>query len=296
MPKPWPYLNAVGCYELQRNLWIVHMVRSPAFRLTLCRELGFPLSKVRLKFGRRDLVDHLRLRLIGGAVPSRHLANARTFPSCPIERGPSCIGTARDVIRVTSEIHRVLRPGGKAVLVVGNSQPRRPAGTGTACLVWSSLDPTGTDPQLVSSVDESGDENVRAQRMARMNRSPGGRSKVIYVRVTKEEDRAIRRRAVKHRRSAQRFLFETALSGSARLSAERSRNNLVLLAAKKALDDEDMDLFFHLNAVALGQAPNGEVVIDPPDGLTRHEKKLDWFRVAATGFLIRNYSGLSSTW
>jgi hypothetical protein len=41
--------------------------------------------------------------------------------------------------------------------------------------------------------------------------------------VTEEEDREIRRRAVKHRRSAQRFLIETALSGSARLSAERSR-------------------------------------------------------------------------
>jgi len=56
-----------------------------------------------------------------------------------------------------------------------------------------------------------------------MRRSPGGRTRVIYVRVTEEEDREIRRRAVKHRRSAQRFLIETALSGSARLSAERSR-------------------------------------------------------------------------
>ena len=36
---------------------------------------------------------------------------------------------------------------------------------------------------------------------------------MIYVRVTEEEDREIRRRAVKHRRSAQRFLIETALSG-----------------------------------------------------------------------------------
>jgi len=56
-----------------------------------------------------------------------------------------------------------------------------------------------------------------------MRRAPGGRTRVIYVRVTEEEDREIRRRAVKHRRSAQRFLIETALSGSARLSAERSR-------------------------------------------------------------------------
>ena len=62
-----------------------------------------------------------------------------------------------------------------------------------------------------------------AERIAPMRRSPGGRTRVIYVRVTEEEDREIRRRAVKHRRSAQRFLIETALSGSARLSAERSR-------------------------------------------------------------------------
>ena len=56
-----------------------------------------------------------------------------------------------------------------------------------------------------------------------MRRAPGGRTRVIYVRVTEEEDGEIRRRAAKHRRSAQRFLIETALSGSARLSAERSR-------------------------------------------------------------------------
>jgi hypothetical protein len=62
-----------------------------------------------------------------------------------------------------------------------------------------------------------------AERMAPMRRAPGGRARVIYVRVTEEEDREIRRRAVKHRRTAQRFLIETALSGSARLSAERSR-------------------------------------------------------------------------
>jgi hypothetical protein len=72
---------------------------------------------------------------------------------------------------------------------------------------------------------EPADESKRppAERMAPMRRSPGGRTRVIYVRVTEEEDREVRRRAVKHRRSAQRFLIETALSGSAKLSAERSR-------------------------------------------------------------------------
>jgi len=74
-------------------------------------------------------------------------------------------------------------------------------------------------------VDEPDEESKSssAERMAPMRRAPGGRTRVIYVRVTEEEDREIRRRAVKHRRSAQRFLIETALSGSARLSAERSR-------------------------------------------------------------------------
>jgi len=74
-------------------------------------------------------------------------------------------------------------------------------------------------------VDEPDEETKSspAKRMAPMRRAPGGRTRVIYVRVTEEEDREIRRRAVKHRRSAQRFLIETALSGSASLSAERSR-------------------------------------------------------------------------
>jgi len=74
-------------------------------------------------------------------------------------------------------------------------------------------------------VDEPDEEtkSSSAERMAPMRRALGGRTRVIYVRVTEEEDREIRRRAVKHRRSAQRFLIETALLGSARLSAERSR-------------------------------------------------------------------------
>jgi uncharacterized protein (DUF1778 family) len=73
--------------------------------------------------------------------------------------------------------------------------------------------------------DASGDQNVPipADYVVRMRRAPGGRSRVIYVRVTENEDREIRRRAAKHRRSAQRFLIETALSGSAQLAAERSR-------------------------------------------------------------------------
>jgi uncharacterized protein (DUF1778 family) len=73
--------------------------------------------------------------------------------------------------------------------------------------------------------DASGDEDgpIPAEYQIRMRRAPGGRSRVIYVRVTEDEDREIRRRAMMQRRSAQRFLIETALSGSAQVSAERSR-------------------------------------------------------------------------
>jgi hypothetical protein len=74
-------------------------------------------------------------------------------------------------------------------------------------------------------VNASGDENmpIPAEYQIRMRRAPGGRSRVIYIRVTEGEDEEIRRRAMMQRRSAQRFLIETALSGSARVSAERSR-------------------------------------------------------------------------
>ena len=96
---------------------------------------------------------------------------------------------------------------------------------------WPRSKPVPRDPLggaalgEMKPVDESDEETKSspAERMAPMRRAPGGRTRVIYVRVTEEEDSEIRRRAVKHRRSAQRFLIETALSGSARLSAERSR-------------------------------------------------------------------------
>jgi hypothetical protein len=79
--------------------------------------------------------------------------------------------------------------------------------------------------EMKQSMSEPGEENESptTERVARMNWSPGGRSRVIFVRVTDLEDLEIRRRAAMHRRSAQRFLIETALSGSAQLAAERSR-------------------------------------------------------------------------
>ena len=75
------------------------------------------------------------------------------------------------------------------------------------------------------AVDAFEDENEEkpAEYQIRMRRAPGGRRRVIYVRVTEDEDREIRRRAIMERRSTQRFLIETALSGSARVSVERSR-------------------------------------------------------------------------
>ena len=71
------------------------------------------------------------------------------------------------------------------------------------------------------SVSEPADDNVKVPpgTAARMRRSPGGRSRVLYVRLTEEEDREVRDRAAKAGLSGPRFLVETALSGSAESAA-----------------------------------------------------------------------------
>jgi len=71
-----------------------------------------------------------------------------------------------------------------------------------------------------------------------MRRAPGGRSRVIYVRVTEDEDQEIRRRALMHRRSAQRFLIEAGFGvgtsvcwrSRAQRDAEMARIELARLA------------------------------------------------------------------
>jgi uncharacterized protein (DUF1778 family) len=68
-----------------------------------------------------------------------------------------------------------------------------------------------------------------------MRRSPGGRKLVLYVRLTEEEDRQIRHRAAKQGLSAQRFLIESALSGSAESAAARRRAAVEVRAARVIL-------------------------------------------------------------
>ena len=71
------------------------------------------------------------------------------------------------------------------------------------------------------SVTDTAGDSVRATTgsAARMRRSPGGRSRVLYVRLTEDEDRQVRDRAAKAGLSGQRFLIEAALSGSAESAA-----------------------------------------------------------------------------
>jgi Bacterial mobilisation protein (MobC) len=69
----------------------------------------------------------------------------------------------------------------------------------------------------------------------RMKRSPGGRRHVLYVRVTEEEDRRIRNRAAQEGLSAQRFLLETALSGSTQSAALRRHAAVEMRAARAIL-------------------------------------------------------------
>ena len=75
--------------------------------------------------------------------------------------------------------------------------------------------------EMKRSVTDTAGDSVRAitGSAARMRRSPGGRSRVLYVRLTEEEDRQVRDRAAKAGLSGQRFLIETALSGSAETAA-----------------------------------------------------------------------------
>ena len=55
----------------------------------------------------------------------------------------------------------------------------------------------------------------------RLRRATGGRTRVIYVRVSEDEERTIRGRAEEHGLSAQRFLIEAGLTGSAGVAADR---------------------------------------------------------------------------
>ena len=75
--------------------------------------------------------------------------------------------------------------------------------------------------EMKRSVTDTAGDSVRATTgsAARMRRSPGGRSRVLYVRLTEEEDRQVRDRAAKAGLSGQRFLVEAALSGSAESAA-----------------------------------------------------------------------------
>jgi hypothetical protein len=69
----------------------------------------------------------------------------------------------------------------------------------------------------------------------RMRRSLGGRSNVLYVRLTDDEDRQIRHRAAQQGFSAQRFVVEAALSGSAESATERRQAALEVLMTRVVL-------------------------------------------------------------
>jgi uncharacterized protein (DUF1778 family) len=74
-------------------------------------------------------------------------------------------------------------------------------------------------------VTELGGETERSSngRTIRMRRSPGGRQGRLNVRLTEEEECQIRLRADRCGLSAQRFLIEAAMSGTAAEAAERRR-------------------------------------------------------------------------
>jgi len=81
----------------------------------------------------------------------------------------------------------------------------------------------------------SNGESSTPAKTARMKRSPGGRTHVLYVRITDEEDRRIRSLAAQEGLSAQRFLIETALSGSAQTAALRRHAAVEMRATRSIL-------------------------------------------------------------
>ena len=87
-------------------------------------------------------------------------------------------------------------------------------------------------PETEAGSDD--DELIPAKRI-RMRRSLGGRSHVLYVRLTDDEDRQIRYRAAQRGFSAQRFVVEAALSGSAQGATARSQAALEVRAARVVL-------------------------------------------------------------
>jgi uncharacterized protein (DUF1778 family) len=68
-----------------------------------------------------------------------------------------------------------------------------------------------------------------------MRRSPGGRHQRLVVRLTEEEERQIRHRAGEKGLSAQRFVIEAALSGSAQSAAARRHAAVEVRAARVIL-------------------------------------------------------------
>jgi uncharacterized protein (DUF1778 family) len=90
---------------------------------------------------------------------------------------------------------------------------------------------------MTQPMDEarSGNEGFVTGRSARMRRSPGGRHQRLVVRLTEEEERQIRDRADDKGLSAQRFVIEAALSGSAQSAAARRHAAVEVRAARVIL-------------------------------------------------------------
>jgi hypothetical protein len=91
-----------------------------------------------------------------------------------------------------------------------------------------------------------------------MRRAPGGRSRVLYVRLTEEEDRQIRDRAETQGLSAQRLLIESALSGSAESAAARRQAGVEVRAARIVLKG----IANNLNQLTKGADANQALPVD----------------------------------
>jgi hypothetical protein len=82
---------------------------------------------------------------------------------------------------------------------------------------------------------EGGNEEADDGRRGRLRRQPGGRPRVVFVRLSEREATVLTARATRAGVSVQRFLLESALVGTGQTVTERHALYRTLLAARRTI-------------------------------------------------------------
>ncbi len=82
---------------------------------------------------------------------------------------------------------------------------------------------------------DHGSERARSGGRGRLRRQPGGRRRVVFVRLSEREATVLATRAERAGVSVQRFLLESALTGNEQTVSERHALYRTLLAARRTV-------------------------------------------------------------